>query len=289
VSEAEIWWANHRANIEVFECKDWMIRGCNIDRARVSAVRIQGRTGSGRDTPDGFHENGFLIGNTFKNFKGAAGAGSDGDGPFIRVINSRGPVISSNNFNMDIAAGDVKVSYIVEATGSKHLTFTGNNYPTFGDSYQPWLTGIISDLTAFSSLDLEGSWNPVVTDASSNTGTASTAAGRFSISSGVVTVTATLIDIDTTGLVGTDELRITGLPVSAYNSSTYSFSGSLQMSQVSPVSGGYAYVPSISGGSAHLVIRESISAANRDTLKVSEFTSGSADVWLTVTYSINQQ
>lgn len=148
VSETEIWWSNHRANIEFFECKDFMLRGCNLDRARVSALRVQGRTGTSRDTPDGFHENSFVIGNTFKNPKGDNGAGSNGDLNFIDVFNSKGLIVSSNNFNYDIENGDVKVDYIISATNSSNITWVGNSTAPDGDAYQCYVSGITDNEAA---------------------------------------------------------------------------------------------------------------------------------------------
>jgi len=137
ISECEIFWADNRANIEFFQCADFMVRGCNIDGARVAALRVNGKVGTGFETPDNFQEAGFVIGNTFKNFKGTGGTGSDGDVNVIDVYDSIGIIIANNQFTNRPSRGDIKAANLVRtSTNSKNITFIGNSTPIEGDSFQ---------------------------------------------------------------------------------------------------------------------------------------------------------
>jgi hypothetical protein len=161
ISNAEVWWADNVAGIHIFECPSFMITGCNLDRARQVAIKISGRVGGGFNTPDGMHENGFILGNTFLTPRGTGGAGVDGDVNFIELEKTTGPVINSNNFSVDpFNSLDVKVDFIVKITGAlvSDIAFNGNNWSTDAN-YIPYVTDITNDRSVYNSFSFGSTIN----------------------------------------------------------------------------------------------------------------------------------
>ena len=141
------------------------------------------------------------------------------------------------------------------------------------------------DTAAANALDdyEEGTWTPVVADAATAGNTATgTFTGFYTKIGNLVTATASLTDITTTGMTGTNNLFIRSLPFTAasYAGTNY-FTGGVAAANttVAPFSA------SILDNTSYirLVLNQSTNQAIY-FCKVNEFTSGSADVFCTITY-----
>jgi len=210
------------------------------------------------------------------------------------------------DINMTVGVfGDANQGEISMATGHPLLLYT-NNDPTKGveiqvdgdlnikDGNLVVASGHGIDFSATSGTGTsellddyeEGTFTPVVADAASggNEGSATEAYGYYTKTGRQVTVQITLLNIDTTGLTGANDLYITGVPFAAEGLSGINyFTGS--MSAALLTSSADVVVPEIFDSSSYVRIREwNLSGTGTDWTIVSELTSGTADLNITLTY-----
>ena len=131
----------------------------------------------------------------------------------------------------------------------------------------------------------EGTWTPTVRDNSSNSATAATATGYYTKIGREVHIVCLLDNIDTTGLVSGDQMRIVGIP---FNPAT--LSGNFQwlnvISKNNVLTTSDTVVVSMQDAFGYLRLKKS--EANSGTwLDVSSLTSGTADIRFDLTYFTN--
>ena len=129
----------------------------------------------------------------------------------------------------------------------------------------------------------EGTFTPVVRDASSGGNTASSylvATGRYTKVGRMVHATINFVNIDTTGMTSGNSVYITGLPFTAVNSFGYP----TVPVNVSAVSSANGYVRgSVFYNASHLSLSEGTTTGGA-ALTVSDLTSGDADIYINFSY-----
>jgi len=132
----------------------------------------------------------------------------------------------------------------------------------------------------------EGTWTPVIADASSggNTGTAATAVGSYTKVGRQVTVNVRIDDLDTTGMTGANNLYIRGLPFTAGSGTTGQSQGTARLDRFDLAVDCCGVVVSTTSATTTLTLRQTIDNAADVQVKVQDVTSGSADVFATITY-----
>lgn len=131
----------------------------------------------------------------------------------------------------------------------------------------------------------EGTWTPVLSDASSggNTATIATSLARYTKIGNIVTVTARIQDINTSGMTSSNALYIQGLPFTSNNTTTSA--GSLVVDRIG--TSGNQLNPYIGLSTTVLLIQESYAAAGSQdsSLLVSAIGATGSDIQaLTITY-----
>ena len=128
----------------------------------------------------------------------------------------------------------------------------------------------------------EGTWTPVPSDATSggNVGTG-TISGLYTKVGNIVTAQFRIVNLNTTGMTAGNALRIQGLPFTSLSGSG-NFVGSLDVQNVT-FSDGISLQNS--SGQSYLTLRELASSGAGSNLIVSDFASGSADVFGSITYT----
>ena len=129
----------------------------------------------------------------------------------------------------------------------------------------------------------EGSWSPVVRDASSagNTG-GGTVTGNYTKTGRTVFINFAVSNLDTTGMTSGNDLFITGLPYAVASiSGTCYFTGALVMHSVT-TSGNQ--VAAIQDNQDYAKLYEVVSGAAFDFITVGDITSGVADIRFSLTY-----
>jgi hypothetical protein len=129
----------------------------------------------------------------------------------------------------------------------------------------------------------EGTWTPAAYDAASggNAGGSSTADGRYTKIGNLVTVTGRLTAITTVGMTAGNDMFIGGLPFTTSGAPTAR--GTMTMNNVT-YSGYVIAQQPVSGD--RISLQETISASGQDSVIVSQFATGSADVFFTLTYEV---
>jgi hypothetical protein len=132
----------------------------------------------------------------------------------------------------------------------------------------------------------EGTWTPVIADATSggNVATVGTTVARYTKIGRTVFVQASLDNIDTTGMTAGNAISIRGLPYA--NASGVVAIGSCSMNRIS-----YTYNswrPQIDGGNSLIQFTEYQSGNfNYNTMLVSNIvSSGTSDIYLNITYTV---
>lgn len=128
----------------------------------------------------------------------------------------------------------------------------------------------------------EGTWTPDPQDSSGNSGSAGTASGYYTKIGNVVFATVLLENINTSGLTSGQDFRIYGLPyTSASLVGSQIFTGAARMNNVT-----FSGNPNLAilDNTDYIRIVESISGSASDFVVVSEITSGTADIYGTITY-----
>jgi len=130
---------------------------------------------------------------------------------------------------------------------------------------------------------VSGSWTPVISDATSggNTATATVSNANYVNIGGLIHATCTLSNIDTTGMTGTNNIYIQGLPYSASGAGH----GVISFSHFTPDSNGIGLNPAVDSGGTHLKLKELISGGQYINANVNQFASGTADIWISITYN----
>ncbi len=129
----------------------------------------------------------------------------------------------------------------------------------------------------------EGSWSPVVRDASSagNTG-GGTVTGNYTKTGRTVFINFAVSNLDTTGMTSGNDLFITGLPYAvATLSGTNYFTGALVMHTVTTAGNQAA---AIQDATDYVKLYETISGAAFEFIKVSDISSGVSDIRFSLTY-----
>lgn len=130
----------------------------------------------------------------------------------------------------------------------------------------------------------EGTWTPVLSDATTGGNTSPTAATSaiYTKVGRLVTVQGFFANINTTGMTGGNDMFIQGLPFTAASVAGTTFvPGSIILADVTFT--GYV-VPHVSDNTTVITMRESASGAGSDGLMVSEFATGAADIYFNLTY-----
>lgn len=183
-------------------------------------------------------------------------------------IFGRNPTFNALNSTTIIASGDITSSTgnIIIGTSGKGIDFSatsGTGTSELFDDYE------------------EGTWTPVVADASSGgNASGSSFSGDYTKIGNLVFVNCSLANIDTTGLTSGNDVYIRGLPYTA-KSGTYS-SGSV-FGRFSTA--GKWCVPSISSGASVIAIQDSEGdGTNPDLVTVGDIPDDAGDIRISITY-----
>ena len=134
-----------------------------------------------------------------------------------------------------------------------------------------------------------GSFTPVVADAASGGNEATTlrSYGYYTKIGRWVNIVIELTNIDTTGLTGTNNLRITGLPFAADSvTGAVAWQGAIQVASVDLSAVVPYIIPTISENADTILIREWGDNTGTDSLLINQLTSGSADINITMGYQV---
>ncbi len=173
---------------------------------------------------------------------------------------------------MDIRSADDFTDFRFGSNGSADMLFRAGPWAQKGVEKGVWSE--------------EGSWTPIVSDASSggNDATADTSNGRYIRQGNLVTVWANLVNIDTTGLTGTNTTFIRNLPFAVpFSAGGPPCAGTVVTEQVTFA--GFVTARAVSGESA-VQLKDSRSGLNEVNLNINALASGSADIVLTMSYYI---
>jgi len=135
----------------------------------------------------------------------------------------------------------------------------------------------------------EGTFDPEIADASSggNTGTATSLEGYYTKVGQQVVVTLKIENIDTTGMTAANNLFIRDLPFTAASGAKGQSQGSLRLDRVNLDANCCGIVCATAGNGSYLTLRQTINNASDAQIKVQDFTSGSADIFATITYFVS--
>lgn len=167
------------------------------------------------------------------------------------------------------SAGDVEVKTgnLVIGTAGKGIDFSANSHAS----------GMSSELLTDYE---EGTWTPVVADASSGGNTATgNFSGTYTKVGRIVTVHCYALDINTTGLTSTNSIVVRGLPFT--NGDTIAKYGSIRLQSVT--FSGYC-VAQLGGSSSSVSIIENKSGISNSNVTVGDLNSGVADILFSLTY-----
>jgi hypothetical protein len=146
-------------------------------------------------------------------------------------------------------------------------------------------TGAAGETSSLLNWYEEGTFTPVVADATSggNSASVGTAVARYTRIGRTVFIQVTLDNIDTTGLTAGNVLSIRGLPFAA--ASGVNSTGSCTMSRVSYSYNGWR--PQIDAGSSTIQFTEfSTTNANYSNMLVSNILATTSDIYLAITYTV---
>ena len=135
----------------------------------------------------------------------------------------------------------------------------------------------------------EGTWNPVFSDQTTGGNTATgSVRGLYTKIGNQVIANCTANNLTTTGMTGSNDLRIQGLPFlpTSLTSPNQFWHGGTRLGSVLFSTSGFvsAYV---TDNATYVRLGESISGVTIDNIICSQLTSGSADVEFTITYQTN--
>ena len=130
---------------------------------------------------------------------------------------------------------------------------------------------------------LTGTWTPVISDAytGGNLGSTFSTEGNYTLlGNGLIHVQCELFNIDTTGMSGVSFFIIQGLPVAP----AYINLGTAFPQNFTQTAGGIQVTPLLEEGKTYFTLREPVSGGSTHIVTVNQFTSGTADLWLSLTY-----
>jgi hypothetical protein len=127
----------------------------------------------------------------------------------------------------------------------------------------------------------EGVWSPVISDATSggNTGTATVAYATYTKVGNLVHLKARLLNMNTAGM-GSGNIYVQGVPYSADGDGE----GVATTSYFTASANSLGITPSIDNNASHIKLKEVISGGVYTNADSSQFTSGTGDLWITITY-----
>ena len=128
----------------------------------------------------------------------------------------------------------------------------------------------------------EGTWTMALSDGTNSAGSAT---GYYTKIGNMVFVRGSISNVNTSALTNTsNDLIITGLPfaTSSSKNGNQRTSGTVSVDQVS--FNGYLTCETGFGSNTELRLLENNSGSSGDRILVSQYTSGSSDIWLEVTY-----
>lgn len=186
---------------------------------------------------------------------------------------STGIVPGRLSFSTESAAGNLDERMIIDSSGYVRLTTSSPGIQFNGD------TAAANALGDYE----EGTWTPVISDATTGGNTATgTFLGTYTKVGRLVTVAMSALNFNTTGMTGTADLIIQGLPFTAITiSGTLQYIGAIVISSATVANNPAAMV---FDATSYIRIGESIGGASLDYMTVDQFTSTTADIYLTVTY-----
>lgn len=171
-------------------------------------------------------------------------------------------------------------------SGLSNLSLSGNLVLASGQGIDFSATSGTGTSELFDDYE-EGTFTPVIADANTggNTGTASAAHGHYTKIGNQVTIHLNMTNIDTTGLTAGNDLYIQGLPYSsAAVAGTIAYNGSMWGAQIDLNASSPYLVPSVAENQSAILFREWGDATGTDNLLVSEITSGTADLNISLSY-----
>ena len=135
----------------------------------------------------------------------------------------------------------------------------------------------------------EGTWTPVIADATSggNTGTAATLDGAYTKVGRQVTVTFRALDIDTTGMTSSNNLVLRNLPFTSGTGVTGMADGSVRLDLVDLNDSACNVTCSVGSSGSVITFRQTVDNGNDSQIAVSAYNSGTADILGTLTYFTN--
>jgi hypothetical protein len=168
------------------------------------------------------------------------------------------------------SAGGTFTDNFVQGTAAKGVNFTANTPAA----------GMTSQLLNWYE---EGTWTPVVKDAAAGNAATAAASGGFYTKIGrQVTVTVRLINITTTGLTGTNQIYITGLPFAAKGDVRAIAVGTVAAVDVTSTTGNlYAQMDN---SNSYFQLYNGLTTGQSNAL-VSQIVSGSGQLFITLTYT----
>ena len=212
------------------------------------------------------------------------------------VITGGTAVNLGTNINLYDSASASSGDFLIRANTTNSLfydssnilwNFFANKISTTGTlaSGAATITGGISINGGTDVLDayVESTFTPAFADAASGGNEASVASanGRKVIIGALVTVWIEIVNINTTGMTGGNTAYVTGLGTTMINSTMDLAVGSCVLDRVS--FSGYV-VPICAANTSYLTFDEIITGAANAPIKVSDFTSGTADFYATISY-----
>ncbi len=207
----------------------------------------------------------------FLTSNGATTLGSIGQGNYVVSGAPSNSFGIRSNANLPIAAGgstkvaDFTVNGLafVNGKGIDFSATSGTGTSELFDDYE------------------EGTWTPVVSDATSggNTGTATVAYATYTKVGNLVHLKARLLNMNTTGM-GSGNIYVQGVPYAADGDGD----GLASTSFFTAAANSLGIVPSIDNGASHIKLKEVVSGGVYINADSSQFASGTADLWITITY-----
>ena len=199
----------------------------------------------------------------------------------MQYISSDGGTLKLGNANRTTANGTTNSvnRMVIDSDGNVEVS-TGNL--VIGTAGKGIDFGVASGSVTSQLLDdyEEGTWGPVVADASSGGNTASGSfSGTYTKVGRIVTVHCYALNINTSGMTSTNSLVIRNLPFQ--NAGLIAKYGAVRLDSVT--FSGYC-VAQIGGSASHVSIIENKSGLSNSGLTVSDLTSGVSDIYFGLTY-----
>ena len=155
------------------------------------------------------------------------------------------------------------------------LTASGSSNSLTNSTYTPYGNNTLSNI----------SYTLNLFDGTGNLATFATSGAKYSQTGNIITVSGFATGIDTTGLSGSDGLRIS-LPVAASSTSGYNYIGSVRTSNVSLPTGHSGLVFNVAAGATTAFLYTNVAAASPYNITVADFASGTSSLYFTVSYMI---